>query len=71
MQNPLPELNADWKAIRRLTDAIAECVDNTVQMLVDEYDLPDDDDSINALTEAVYNFATKGGTRDSDIRNAD
>ncbi len=63
-QNPLPSLTADWKAIRRLadalTDAIAECVDGTVQELVDEFDLPDDEPTINAFTDYVYDLATRG-----------
>lgn len=60
MANPLPDMTADWKAIRNLADAISECVDNTVQMLVDEFDLPDDGKTIDALTERVYLLATTG-----------
>lgn len=67
IQNPLPELDADWKAIRRLSDAIAECVDNTVQQLVDEFDLPDDEPTIDALTDYVYTLATTGSARWEDV----
>lgn len=67
IQNPLPELTADWKAIRRLSDAIAECVDNTVQSLVDEYDLPDDEATIFAFTDYVMELATTGKCHWSDV----
>lgn len=56
----LPDLTADWKAIRNLSDAIFECVQNAVQSLVDECDLPDDEDAIDLLTARVYALATTG-----------
>ena len=59
-QDPLPLLDADWKVIRRAADAIYEVVDNAVQVLVDEYDLPDDEATIDLLTERVYALATTG-----------
>jgi hypothetical protein len=60
-------LDADWKAIRRLSDAIAECVDNTVQALIDEYDLPDDEATVNAFTDYVMDLATTGSSRWEDV----
>lgn len=66
IQNPLPDLDADWKAIRRLRDAIAECVDSTVQDLVDEYNLPDDEPTIEAFTAYVEALATIGNTKWED-----
>lgn len=58
VQNPLPELNSDWKVIRRLSDVIFEAVDTAVQQLVDEFDLPDDEPTIELLTDLVYDLAT-------------
>lgn len=62
MADPLiPDLHPEWKAIRRLADAIAECVDNAVEDLLEG--VPSalrDEDRVEELTERVYNFATKG-----------
>jgi hypothetical protein len=66
-QNPLPDLDADWRSIRRLADAIAECVDTTVQELIDEFDLPDDEATINAFTDYVAALATIGNVKWEDV----
>lgn len=62
MPDPLlPDLSADWKAIRRLTDAIFECVDNTVADLIEG--IPHallTDEALEELTNRVANLAIKG-----------
>lgn len=67
IQNPLPELTADWHAIRKARDAIATVVDETVQLLVDQYDLPDDEATIAAFTDYVEALATTGTCKWSDV----
>lgn len=55
----IPEIEADWKVIRRLADAIAECVDNTVNYLLEEYDLieVEDEEVLMELTDRVMDLA--------------
>lgn len=57
----IPNLDADWKAVRRLSDAIAEAADHTVEWLMDEFNLDyDDEDAVNELTDRVITLATTG-----------
>lgn len=62
---PLSELSADWKVIRRLTDAIHEAVDNAVEWLLDEHPEVDQEDEelLQALSDRVFDLAT--GREDS------
>lgn len=56
----IPELNAEWKVVRRLADAILECIDNAVEQLADEYELPDDEDAIGDLADRLHSLAMTG-----------
>lgn len=57
---PLPDMTADWKAIRRLSDAINECVDNTVNDLVEWVGLDLTEEEVEHLFDRVLNLATTG-----------
>lgn len=60
-EGSLSDINAEWKVIRRAADAVSEVVDNAVQDLIDEYNIPDDDeDALNALTDHIYALVTTG-----------
>lgn len=62
-----PDLPPDAKVVRRLEDAILECVDNTVEVLIDawegempEVDTPEYEQVVSELADRVFNYATKG-----------
>ena len=56
-----PNLDADWKVIRRAADALNEVIDGVVQVLLD--DVPHalyTDEQVEALTERVHWLVTTG-----------
>jgi hypothetical protein len=66
-EGPLSDMTADWKVIRRATDALAEAVDNAVTDRIDWLDLPEDEAFIEILTDQVYDLVTKGEITPNNI----
>ena len=57
----LPEMDAEWRVIRRGADAFAEIVDNAVDQLVEEFGLPTENERlIEELSDRVADLITMG-----------
>jgi len=56
-RGPIPEMDASWKVVRNLADAMYTCVDDAVELLSEEYDLDGDEETQSRLADRLFNLA--------------
>jgi hypothetical protein len=56
----LADLTADWKAVRRVADVIAEVIDNAVEEVMTFRNVELTEENVEVVTDYVYALATTG-----------